>query len=190
MRTFYLPFFNFDEKKLDNIINYCKNNSIGKVIVECVECEYDLEINSDNPEFLEKISVKAVDIVQYRLNKNTQKYLTAFINSGFDVILHPPEIEDEIQKIMESEWRVKYILLSLLNGIILLFIGIPVDFILDKLGKKDLGERVMRLLTFSPLKNIMKREEESKEANLLNFAMKIERDSGLRVVLILQEKIM
>lgn len=192
MKIFYISFFDSDYKKLNEILSFCRKNNIKKVIMECAECEYEIEVNSDNPEFLKKLSTLATQNVQHRLKEITQKYVSILTNNGIDVILYPPKISEEceiIKDIITSKKRMMHTIALLINGVILLLVAIPITYILDKLGKKDLGEKITKTLTFPPLKDIMKEEDECKVSSILEFAREFEQESGLNVVVVLQERL-
>lgn len=187
MEIFYISFFNFDYKKINEIVSFCLKNNVKKVIMECAECEYEIEVNSDEPELLKKLSTLAAQNVKHRLKENTEKYVKILTNNGIDVVLYPPKIPEKCEKTKDIVTSKKHVFSLLINGVILLLIAVPITYILDKIGRKDLGEKITKTLTLPPLRDIIEEEEECKVFSILEFAKKFEEESGLNIAVVLEE---
>jgi len=183
-----LPLLRFDESELNSLVKFCRNNNIKKLIIEDFKAEFNLDVEQKD-KFVKSLVNNIRTTTENRLKDSFDKYIIELRKEGIDVELYYPDLDKCIfGDFAEPKWNFKKALIItqiLFNAIMLLMVAIPIHYILEKLGKRELGDKIFEKLTFGWLKEYITLKEDLKIKSFVEYAKDIEKLTGEKVAVIL-----
>ena len=180
-------FINYDQQKLKDIVAYCQNRGIKVIVIEDIANEFT--IKWENYQGVGQSLVSKVKSYHFTTKSTIDMYRQHFNKYGLVVVLYDPKKDevDIVKKLVDRYGAVLTGLMLFVSAILDIVLITPINFILNKLGKRDATKKLYSILSLPPYKELLKFEISLMD-NLRLLAEKLEKDVGSTLVLALQRE--